>query len=108
MNALIIASTPGTMLFYHGKFVLDGFHIAAHITGIAILRDQLEGDLLTPAANQQRDVWLLYSFGLIDRAAHLVIGALKDRFLLGPHRQDHLESLAQITQACGSVGILVA
>src|SRR5437764_491855 len=96
MNALIIASNRLTVLSDHVKLVLNGFQIAADITGISILRDQLKGDLLTTATNQQGDMWFLYSFGLIDRAAHLVIGALKDRFLLGPHRQDHLESLTEI------------
>lgn len=52
MNALILASNRFTVLSEYVKLALNGIQIAAHITGITILRDQLEGDLLTPAANQ--------------------------------------------------------
>ena len=36
----------------------------------------------------------LDSLGLVDRAAYLIVFALKDRFFLGPHGQNHLHGLA--------------
>src|SRR2546423_12348065 len=50
----------------------------------------------------------LDTFGLVDSAAYLVVGAFKDRFFLGPHGQDHLHSFSKAPQAIRSIRIVIA
>src|SRR5256885_16677082 len=51
---------------------------------------------------------LLHGLWLVDGAADLVVLAFKRRLVLGPHRLDHLEGLAQHPKALRSVGVLIA
>src|SRR5579885_2620076 len=107
MDAIVIAPDRLAMAFDHIELVLDGLKVAANIAGIAVLRDQLERDFLTTAANQQRNMRLLHSFGLIYCASYLIILALEGRFFLRPHRPNDLQRLTQQAQTVGGVGIIV-
>ena len=53
-------------------------------------------------------MWFLYAFGLVDGAYNLIIGPVKDGFILRPHCQDDLDGLAQALQAFARAGIGVA
>lgn len=65
MNALIVTAYRLAMLFEHCELALQRDWIAVNVTGIAILRHQLERDLLTIASNQQGNMGLLDPFGLV-------------------------------------------
>src|SRR5450432_1811816 len=108
MNTLVIAPNIFTMLSDHVKFVLNSVDLARHVAAIAILRNKLERDFLTTTANEQGNMRLLHTLWLVDCTLHLIIFALKDGFLLRPHRQDHLNRLAQLTQTFGRIGIGIA
>src|SRR6516164_992351 len=79
--------------------MLQGLQVTAHITCIAILRDQFQSHLLTASTNQDGYVRLLSSLWLIDCASHLVILSFKGCLFLYPHCQNHLQSLTQLAQA---------
>src|SRR5579863_4568174 len=79
-----------------------------NIAGIAVLRHQLERHLFAAAADEQGDVRLLDTLRLVDGSIDMIIFALEDRFVLRPHCQDDLYSFAQVAQAFGRVGIVVA
>ncbi len=98
MNALVVSSNGLAMLFEHRELVLKCRLIGDHITDITISCHQLERHLLTASADHQRNMWLLYSFGLIDRAPNLVIGSFKGGLLLGPHSQNDLHRFLQLAQ----------
>src|SRR5258708_12493741 len=53
-------------------------------------------------------MWLLHSFGLIDRAPNLVIVSFKGGLLLGPHGQNDLHSFLQLAQTLWPIRKLVA
>ena len=57
------------MVLEHSQFALDGRNIACHSGGVAVLSDQLERHSFAAAADQHRDMRLLDSLGLVDRAA---------------------------------------
>ena len=48
VDALVIASDGRAVFFEHGELMLDGLQIAVDIAGIAVLRNQFEGDLSPP------------------------------------------------------------
>src|SRR5579875_940965 len=108
MNTLVRPSHRITVLFEHSELVFNRLKIATHVAGIAVLRNQFESDFLAPTTDQQRNMWLLDAFGLIDRTIDMIIFPLEDSFFLRPQRQNDLDSLAQIAQALRSVGIVVA
>src|SRR2546421_11452086 len=91
------------MLLEHRELVLQRLQVAAHITGIAILRYQLQCHLLTAASDQDWNVRFLHPFWLINRAAHVVILPLKGRLFLLPHSVNDLERFAQLAQALRSI-----
>src|SRR5213082_3523867 len=86
----------------------DRLQITKHITGIAKLRDELECDLLSTTANQDRDMRLLHPFGLIDGATYLVIRALEGGLFLRPHGKNDLEGFSQHAQALRAIRIGIA
>src|ERR1019366_10484515 len=106
-NALVDAPNCFTVAPEHLKLVLYGGQIAPNITGITILGNQLERNLFAIAPDQHRDMGFLDPFGLIDCATHLIIFPFERCFLLSPQSSYHLERLAQIAQAGGSVGVLI-
>src|SRR5205823_1873130 len=85
VDALVVASHCLTVLLEHRELVLQRLQVTAHITGIAILRYQLQRHLLTAATDQDWNMRFLHPFWLVVRAAHLVILPLKGRFFLFPH-----------------------
>src|SRR5258708_26921587 len=95
MNTLIVASNSLAMFLEHRELVRNCSEVAKHVTGITILRHELERDLLTTASNQQRNMGLLYPFGLINRTMHLIIRSFKRGLLLRPHREKDLDRFAQ-------------
>src|SRR5206468_12474758 len=82
--------------------------VAADVAPVAVLGDELEGYLLTFAADPDRGVRLLHGPGFVDWPPDPVVRALEPRLFLGPHPLDDLQSLAQHAKALRSVGILVA
>src|SRR5216684_7971434 len=108
MNALVITSHGLAMLFEHGKLLLHGGRIITHVAGIGVLRHQLERHLLAITPDQQRDMWFLDALGLINCTTHPIIVALEVRLLLGPHRQNDLNRLAQMTQTLWRIRVLIA
>src|SRR5260221_14748347 len=103
-----VSSQRFTMRFEHSELMPDRLQVTKHIAGIAILRDQLECDLLSAAANQERDVRLLHPLGLIDGATSLVIRALEGGLFLRPHGKNDLECFAQHAQALRGIRIGIA
>jgi hypothetical protein len=81
MNALIFASNRLTVCSHHVKLVLNGCNIALHITGICILGHQFERHPLPASGDHHGNMGLLHPFGLVDRAANLVIVSLKGGLL---------------------------
>src|SRR6266852_1736700 len=108
MDAVVVASNGLAMPFEHGELVFDGRQFARHVTGIAVVRHQLQRDLLTIAPNQQGNMRVLHSFRLIDGATYLIIVAFKNGLFLGPHRQNDLDRFAQLVQTLRSWRIVVA
>src|SRR5207302_3222268 len=108
MNALLITSHTLAMLFEHSKFLLHGGRIIAHVTGISVLRDQLERHFLAIAPDQQWDMWLVDTLGLIDSTTYLIILAFKGGLFLRPHGANDLDRFAQRAQALRRIGIVVA
>ena len=96
------------MLLKNCELVLQGLQVAAHITGIAILGDQLQCDFLTTTTDQDWNMWFLYTLWLIDRAPDLVVFAFKDSLFLGPHGMDHLQRFTQHAQALRGIWIRIA
>jgi hypothetical protein len=95
MNALVVAMKSFAMLFEDRKLILQRGGIAVNVTGIAILRHQLERHLLSIASDQQGNMGLLDSFGLVDRAPYHVRFSLKRGFFLCPHRKEDLKGFVQ-------------
>src|SRR5581483_11305025 len=108
MNAFVITSNSLAMLFEHGKLLLHAGRVVAYVTGIPVLRYQFQRDFLAAAANQQGDVRLLHTFGLINGTAHLIILAFKGGLFLHPHSANDLDRFAQMTQALWRIRIVVA
>ena len=96
------------MGFEYGELVFDRFQVAKYITGISELRNQFEGHLFATTTDQDGDMRLLDSLGLVDRAVYLVVFSLENCFFLSPHGQDHLHSLTETLQALSSIRIVVA
>lgn len=71
------------------------------MAGISVLRHQFECNFFPLASNQQRDMRLLHSFGLIDRAMNLVILSFESGLVLCPHGENNLDRLTQLPQAFG-------
>src|SRR5947209_3983653 len=84
--------------------MLQRLQVTAHITGIAILRDQFQRHLLTAATNQDWNVGLLYTLWLINRTTHVVILPFKGRLFLLPHSVNDLEGFAQLAQTLRRIG----
>src|SRR6266700_421977 len=108
MDIIVITPNVGAMLSNDIELMLDGIEVATDVARIAVLRDQLEGDFLAAAADEHRNVWLLHAFGLIDGPAHLVVLALEGCLFLRPHGEDDLYGFAQVAQAFGGIGVVVA
>src|SRR5713226_7180335 len=108
MNARVITSHGLAMLSEHGKLLFHSGRIIAHVAGIAVLCHQRERHFLAVTPDQQRDMWFLDTLGLINGTTHLIIVALEVRLLLGPHRQNDLNRLAQMTQTLRGLRILIA
>src|SRR5579884_933869 len=108
MDALVIAPHSYTVFFEYCELALDGLQITIDITGITILRDQFERYFLAASPNQDRDMWFLHAFRLVDSTPHLIILTLEMSLLLCPHRQNDLECLAQEAQACRCIRVIVA
>ena len=108
MNALVVSSNSLAMLFEYRELALECRKIAQHITGIGILGHQFERDLLAVSGDQQGNMGLLHPFGLVDRAANLVIVSLKGGLLLVSQSQNDLDGFAELPQALWRIGILVA
>src|SRR6266567_6273813 len=108
MNALVITFHALTMLFDHSKLLFHGDRITTYVAGIGILSHQLERDFFAIAPDQQWDMRFLDAFGLVNRATHLVIVALKVCLLLSPHRQYDLHGLAQMTKTLRAIRIFIA
>src|SRR5215472_5296784 len=97
MNFVIITANIFTVLLDDRKFAFQTSRIqVSDIAGIAILRDQFERDLFSTAANEQRNMWLLHAFRLVDSAAYLVIFAFKDCFFFRPHSFDDAYCITQM------------
>ena len=82
------------MLFEHRKLVCESGGITKHVTGIAVLRHELEGDLLAVTTNHQGDMGKLHPFGLIDCTMHLIIRPFKGSLLLRPYGNQDLDCFA--------------
>lgn len=82
--------------------------IAKDVAGIGIACDQPQRHLFAATTDQDGNMRLLHAFGLIDRAAHMIVLALENRFFLGPHRANHLHRLAKTPQPLRGVGVVVA
>ena len=83
------------MLLENRKFTRKSLVIkVSDITGICILRNQLECHLLAASANQQGNMWFLYTLGLVDSAIYMIIFTLEHSLFLCPHCQDDLYCLA--------------
>src|SRR5258707_2510384 len=93
-DTIVITSDGYAVLFENGQFALNSRQIANDIAGISVLSDQLERDLLAPTGDEQGNVRLLDTLGLVDRTSDVVIGALESRFLLRPHGENNLHGLA--------------
>lgn len=96
MNALVVAAKSFAMLFGYRELVLQCGWIAVNITGIAILRHELERDLLSIASDQQGNMGLLDSLGLVDCAPYRVRRSFKRGFFLCPHREENVNRFAQL------------
>src|SRR5262249_13077854 len=73
VNTLIVSSNGQAMFFEHRELVPEFRRITDQITRIAIESHQFERHLLTASADQQRYMWALYPFRLVDCAPNLVI-----------------------------------
>jgi len=73
----------------------------------SVLRDQLQRHLLASAADPDRRVRLLHRLRLVDRSPQLVEATVERRFVLRPHRLDHLQRLAQHAQPIRGFGVFV-
>src|SRR5947209_927559 len=69
----------------------DGIEISADIAGIAPVCDQLERYLFPTAADPQRWMRFLYTFGLVDGTIDGIVLAGKDRGILRPHPVNDLD-----------------
>jgi hypothetical protein len=94
LDTFVIASELLAVLFEYGSCVCDRWHISPTRAGARVLCDQPEGHFFASSPNQEWDMGFLDTFGLVDCSPHLVIGPLKVRLLLCPHRQDDLNDLA--------------
>src|SRR6202051_3318811 len=92
-----------TMLFEYCQFMSDRFQIAQHITGITVLRNQFQGNLLSTPTDQDGDMWLLYALRLVNGTTYLIILALEISLFLLPHGMNDLERFPQHTQALWSI-----
>src|SRR5579883_1886128 len=107
-NRVVVSPDVITVLLEDGQFLLEMLYIAAKITAIPVLGDELERDFFSATTNKNRDMRFLYSLWLVDCTFDLEIVALKDRFFLRPHGANDLEGVAQLAQALGCIGIGVA
>src|SRR6516165_1356080 len=96
------------MHFNDIEFMPNGLDVTtANITGIGELSNKLECDFFATTTNEQRDVWLLYSFGLVNRTTNLIIFPFKHGFILCPHGKNDLDRFPQITQAFRCIWIRI-
>ena len=107
-DRVIVAADGVAVLSQDIELVLDGGDIGVEVARVAVLGDQLEGDLLPRTPDPDRRMRLLHGLRFVDCAAHLVVLTFKRRLVLGPHRLDHLQGFAQHAKALRSVGVLIA
>src|SRR3989442_7158957 len=103
MNALVIPPYSLAMLFEHSQLLFHAGGVITHVAGIGVLRHQLERHFFAITPDQQRDMWRLYTLGLVNGTTHLIIGAPEVRLLLFPHRQQDLNRPRQLTQTLRAV-----
>src|SRR6266487_51790 len=107
-DSVIITSNVFTVLFDDGELSLQSCEVeVTYIAGVSVLRDEFERDLFAASTDEQGNMWFLRTFRLVDSAMYLVISAFKYGFVIRPHFQNNLDRVAQLAQACRSIGKIV-
>jgi hypothetical protein len=78
------------------------------IPGIGVASNQFERDLLPFPSNEQRNMWALDPFGLIDRSSDGGECSLDVGFWLCPHGMEDLKRVAKLTQTRRWVRVRIA